>query len=185
LHRFVSGAGEIYTTLTEQPRRVLFEGQLEDPDAPGHRLYPTRFCRECGHEVHVVTKTEDADGSHFLPRDIDDTPLDDQEGDLAGYLTPTGDGNPDYAFTGEVESFPEDWREERNGVERLRANRKNRVPKMVSATPDGRQNPSGNSFWFIPGRFGFCPCFLDQPHPSIRETTQLGGPCGQGPRPPS
>jgi hypothetical protein len=60
--QFFSGAGEIFTTLTDKPRNVLFEGQLEDPSAPGHRLYPTRFCRECGHEVHVVTKTEDAEG---------------------------------------------------------------------------------------------------------------------------
>ena len=36
-----------YTTLTDMPRNVLFEGQLEDPSAPGHRLYPTRFCRDC------------------------------------------------------------------------------------------------------------------------------------------
>ena len=98
LHRFISGAGEIFTTLTDKPRNVLFEGQLEDPSAPGHRLYPTRFCRECGHEVHVVTKTEDAEGVLFLPRNIDDAPLDNQEGDTAGYLTPTGDGDPDYAL---------------------------------------------------------------------------------------
>ena len=38
LHQFISGAGEIFTTLTGQPRNVLFEGQLEDPSAPGHRL---------------------------------------------------------------------------------------------------------------------------------------------------
>jgi hypothetical protein len=80
----------------------LFEGQLEDPSAPGHRLYPTRFCRECGHEVHVVTRTEGADGIVFLPRDIDDAPLDDQEGDTAGYLTRMGEGDLDYAFTGEM-----------------------------------------------------------------------------------
>lgn len=97
---------------------MLFEGQLEDPSAPGHRLYPTRFCRECGYEVHVITKTEDAEGILFLPRGIDDTPLDDQEGETAGYLTPTGDGDPEYIFTGEIETYPEDWREERNGVER-------------------------------------------------------------------
>jgi hypothetical protein len=80
LHQFISGAGETFTTLTEKPRNVLFEGQLEDPDAPGHRLYPTRFCRECGHEVHVVSKSEDANGILFIPRNIDDAPLDDHEG---------------------------------------------------------------------------------------------------------
>lgn len=180
LHQFMSGAGEIFTTLTERPRNVLFEGQLEDPSAPGHRLYPTRFCRDCGHEAHVVTKSEDVEGIAFLPRNIDDTPLDDQEGDIAGYLIPTADGDPDYAFTGEVETYPEDWREERNGVERLRANRKGRVPQMVTVAPDGRYDSSGKSFWFIPGKFGFCPCCLDQPHPSMRERSKLAGLSGEG-----
>jgi len=180
LHRFISGAGEVFTTLAEKPRSVFFEGQLEDPSAPGHRLYPTRFCRECGHEVHVVTKIEDAKGTLFLPRNIDDTPLDDQEGEAAGYLIPTGDGDPDYVFTGEIESYPEDWREERDGIERLRANRKRRVPKMVTVAPDGRLGSSGKSFWFIPGKFGFCPCCLDQPHPRMRERTKLAGLSGEG-----
>ncbi|WP_198672241.1 hypothetical protein [Pseudogemmobacter bohemicus] len=84
LHRFISGAGEIHTTLTEAPRTVMFEGQLEDPDAPGNRLYPTRFCRDCGHEVHVVTKSEDAEGLRFLARNIDDTPIETDDGDIAG-----------------------------------------------------------------------------------------------------
>ncbi|MGO9356108.1 MAG: Zn-binding domain-containing protein [Xanthobacteraceae bacterium] len=180
LHRFLSGAGEIFTTLTDKPRNVLFEGQLEDPSAPGHRLYPTRFCRGCGHEVHVVTKTEDAEGVLFLTRNIDDAPLDNQEGDAAGYLTPTGDGDPKYDFTGEIETYPEDWREERNGIERLRANRKRRVPQMITVAPDGRCDSSGKSFWFIPGKFGFCPCCLDQPHPSMRERTKLVGLSGEG-----
>jgi len=180
LHRFISGAGEIFTTLTGRPRRVLFEGQLEDPDAPGHRLYPTRFCRKCGHELHVVTKTEDADGLRFLPRNIDDTPIADPDGDVAGYLTPIGVGNPDYAFTGDPESYPEDWREERNGIERLRANRKGRLPELTTVKPDGRYSPEGVSFWFIPGKFGFCPCCLDQPHPSMRERSKLAGLSGEG-----
>lgn len=180
LHRFISGAGEIFTTLTDQPRRVLFEGQLEDPDAPGNRLYPTRFCRECGHEIHVVTKTHDNDGAIFLPRNIDDTPLEDQDCDLAGYLTPTGENDPDYEFTGEVETYPEDWREERNGIERLRSNRKSRIPQMVFVNSAGQESSSGKSFWFIPGRFGFCPCCLDQPHPSMRERSKLGGLSGEG-----
>lgn len=180
LHQFVSGAGEIFTTLSSRPRHVLFEGQLEDPEVPGHRLYPTRFCRECGQEFHVVTRTDDADGTRFLARNIDDTPLETDEGDVAGYLTPTGDGDPEYAFTGDVESYPEDWREERNGIERLRSNQKGRLPINVSLAPDGRYSGSGRTFWFIPGRFGFCPCCLDQPHPSMRERSKLAGLSGEG-----
>lgn len=180
LHRFISGAGEIFTTLTERPRNVLFEGQLEDPEAPGHRLYPTRFCRECGQEFHVVTKSQDDAGTIYLSRNIDDVPAESDEGDMAGYLTPTGDGDPEYAFTGDLESYPEDWREERNGIERLRSNRKGRLPVRVTVAADGRPSGSGRDFWFIPGRFGFCPCCLDQPHPSMRERSKLAGLSGEG-----
>jgi Lhr-like helicase len=181
LHRFISGAGEIFTTLNDQPRRVLFEGQLEDPEAPGTRLYPTRFCRECGHEVHVITRTEDGDGVHYVPRGIDDTPLEDQEGDVAGYLTPTAVlGDMDYVFTGEIETYPEDWREEHKGVERLRSNRKARMPREVIVGPGGRHAAEGKSFWFIPGKLAFCPCCLDQPSPSMRERSKLAGLSGEG-----
>jgi hypothetical protein len=51
---------------------------------------------------------------------------------------------------------------------------------MVSVTPEGREKASGKSFWFVPGRFGFCPCCLDQPHPSMRERTKLAGLSGEG-----
>ncbi len=180
LHRFISGAGEIFTTLTAPPRSVLFDGQLEDPNAPGNRLYPTRFCRECGHEAHVVTKVQDADEVRFLPRNIDDTPIEGNENEVAGYLTPAGDNDPDYVFTGEIESYPEDWREDRNGIERIRQNRKGRQPVMMTIAPDGRYSPSGRRFWFIPGKFGFCPCCQDQPHPSMRERTKLAGLSGEG-----
>ena len=116
----------------------------------------------------------------MLPRSIDDAPLDNEDGDTAGYLTPTGDGDPEYAFTGDIETYPEEWREERNGIERLRANRKRRAPKTITVAPDGRYASSGKSFWFIPGKFGFCPCCLDQPHPSMRERTKLTGLSGEG-----
>ncbi|MCY4055214.1 MAG: ATP-dependent helicase, partial [Cyanobacteria bacterium MAG CAR4_bin_6] len=180
LHRFISGAGDVYTTLTESPRRVLFDGQLEDPETPGHRLYPTRFCRACGHEAHVVTRATRSGEEIFLPRNIDDTPIKDQDQDnVAGYLAPTRQpGDTDYQFTGELDTFPEDWREERNGSERLRANRKNQVPEQLTIGPDGRCGRLGASFWFIPGRFRFCPCCLDQP--TMRERRKLTGLSGEG-----
>lgn len=180
LHRFISGAGDIFATLTARPRHILFEGQLEDPDAPGNRLYPTRFCRECGQEFHIVLRTEEGEGKRYLARNIDDTPLENDEGDIAGYLTPTGDGDPEYAFTGDVETYPEDWREDRNGLERLKSNRKGRLPIRVVIGADGRHASSGQDFWFIPGKFGFCPCCLDQPHPSMRERSKLAGLSGEG-----
>jgi hypothetical protein len=180
LHRFISGAGEIFTTLTTRPRRVLFEGQLEDPLTPGNRLYPTRFCRSCGQEAHVVIRKDEAGDMRFFPRNIDDTPQENPEGDIAGYLVPVGNNDPDYQFNGDIESYPEDWKEEHNGIERLRSTRKARMPQRLTIGPDGRYNGQGAVFWFIPGKFGFCPCCHEQPHPSMRERSKLAGLSGEG-----
>lgn len=181
LHRFISGAGEIFTTLTDKPRAVLFEGQLEDPDAPGNRLYPTRFCRNCGHEYHVVTKNEDDGHIRFLPRNIDDTPLEaEDDDDVAGYLCPTPDNDPDFAFDGELSGYPESWLEERNGIERLRSYRKKRAPISYVVTPDGRHGAGGREFWFIPGKFAFCLCCKDEPNQGMRERSKLAGLSGEG-----
>lgn len=181
LHRFISGAGEIFTTLTDKPRTVLFEGQLEDPDAPGNRLYPTRFCRNCGQEYHVVTKNEDEGHIRFLPRNIDDTPLeteDDEE--VAGYLCPTPVDDPDFAFDGALSGYPESWLEERNGIERLRSYRKKRAPTSYVVTPGGRHGAGGKEFWFIPGKFAFCLCCKDEPNQGMRERSKLAGLSGEG-----
>ena len=177
LHRFISGAGEVFMTLTQSPRSVLFEGQIVDPKAPGNRLYPTRFCRECGHEIHVVTLKND---DLFLPRDIDDTPLKDQGENIAGYLTPVADSDTSYTFTGDIETYPENWRQEYKGKERLRKDREPRKPRLMLVNPNGRCNSDGRKFWFLPGKFAFCPCCLNQPSPTTRERNKLVGLSGEG-----
>jgi Lhr-like helicase len=181
LHRFISGAGEVFTTLAAHPRTVLFEGQLEDPDSPGDRLYPTRFCRRCGHEYHVVTKSDNDGQIKFLPRNIDDTPLEaDEDDDIAGYLCPIPETGPEFAFNGDLDSYPESWREERNGVERLRSYRKKRAPVSYVVGTDGRHGAGGKDFWFIPGKFAFCLCCQDEPNQGMRERSKLAGLSGEG-----
>ena len=180
LHRFISGAGEVFTTLTARPRRILFEGQLEDPEAPGNRLYPTRFCRNCGQEYHVVTKVDDDGSLRFLPRSIDDTPLDTVEDEIAGYLCPVTLGDTEFQFTGELEGYPESWREEKNGIERLRSYRKKRMPASYVIGANGRHGTDGNEFWFIPGKFAFCLFCHDEPSQGMRERSKLAGLSGEG-----
>ena len=80
LHQFISGAGHVYATLRLPPRRkVTLDGQRFDPDDPEARLYATFFCRNCGQEHHPVVLIEEGDVTRVLPRDIDETPLDDSE----------------------------------------------------------------------------------------------------------
>lgn len=181
LHRFISGAGDVFTTLTAQPRAVLFDGQLEDPENPGNRLYPTRFCRACGHEYHVVTKVEDEGRTHFVPRNIDDTPLESQDDDdVAGYLCPISDSDREFDFNGNLDSYPESWIEERNGIQRLRPYRKKRTPSSYTVAPNGREATDGKDFWFIPGKFAFCLCCKDEPTQGMRERSKLAGLSGEG-----
>lgn len=183
LHRFISGAGEVFTTLTKHPRTVLFEGQLEDPEAPGNRLYPTRFCRSCGQEYHVVAKTEDDGQIRFRPRNIDDTPIEtDVDDDVAGYLCPIPENDPDFVFgDGEKpDSYPESWREERGGAERLRSSYKKRRPVRYGIAPDGRRDGEGREFWFIPGKFAFCLRCQDAPNQNMRERNKLAGLSSEG-----
>ncbi|MFQ5534956.1 MAG: DEAD/DEAH box helicase [Sphingomonadales bacterium] len=181
LHRFISGAGEVFSTLADRPRTVMFEGQLEDPKAPGNRLYSTRFCRSCGHEYHVVTKVDVEGKIKFLPRNIDDSPLDSEDDEeTAGYLCPVPEGDPEFAFIGELDSYPESWREERNGIERLRSYRKKRAPISYIVAPDGRQGAGEREFWFVPGKFAFCLCCLDEPNQGMRERSKLAGLSGEG-----
>ena len=181
LHRFIAGSGEVYTTLRPAPRNVSLEGQINDPADPEARLYPTRFCRSCGHEFHVVTLVE-ADGKQvFVPRDIDDTPLATDDGDnLAGYLTPVGDGDGEYKFTGDLESYPDEWLEERSGAVRLRPNRAKQVPRRMHVAADGTVRPDGRPFWFLPGKLGFCPCCHEMPASKSSERTKLAGLSAEG-----
>lgn len=180
LHRFISGAGEVFTTLADRPRRILLEGQLEDPEAPGNRLFPTRFCRSCGQEYHVIAKIDDDGDIRFVPRNIDDTPLDTEEDEVAGYLCPVDPSDTEFLFTGELESYPESWREEKNGVERLRSYRKKRMPVSYDIGTDGRHGMGGRDFWFIPGKFAFCLCCHDEPTQGMRERSKLAGLSGEG-----
>jgi hypothetical protein len=91
LHRFLSGAGHVYATLRATPqRRVTLDGQRFDPnDAEEARLYATFFCRNCGQEHHPVVLVEEGGIRRVLPRDIDETPLDDPDSaEKPGYLMP-------------------------------------------------------------------------------------------------
>ena len=125
LHRFIAGSGEVFTTLKKPDRHVYLDGQINDPADPSARLYPTRFCRDCGQEFHLASLTEVGGVGTFIARGIDDSPIKgDPDDDVAGYLTPTGDGDADYMFDGSDASFPEEWQEDHKGGTRLKSSRK-------------------------------------------------------------
>jgi hypothetical protein len=176
LHRFISGAGFVYSSLRPPgTRSVTLEGQKFDPANHEARLYPTHFCRACGQEYHPVTLDSGADGQVALPRSIDDIPPETEDGGTAGYLVPFDEDDEDFAFDGGIDGYPEEWID---GA-RLKAAHRHHVPAKLHVGVGGRVG-AGRAFWFVPGKFKFCLCCKEQPAAQAREMTKLGGLSAEG-----
>ena len=183
LHRFLSGAGHVYATLRGTPgRRVTLDGQRYDPDDPDARLYATFFCRSCGQEHHPVILEEKGGMRHVLPRDIDETPIEDDDGGQnSGYLMPEPESDSDFTFTGAIEDYPEDWVEiPRDGTRRLRRERRPYAAQELTVDAGGMVGTTGRRTWFLPGKFRLCPACGDQPAVQAREINKLASLSAEG-----
>lgn len=182
LHRFISGAGHVYATLRGPgQRRVTLDGQRFDPSDPEARLYSTYFCRACGQEFHPVVISNEGSARQVLPRSIDETPLEDDEGDESGYLMPEPENDRDFTFKGDPEDYPEEWTEVApGGALRLRSNRRRSAPRAELVEPSGALNGAGRRAWYIPGKFRFCPACRHQPPGQAREINKLAGLSAEG-----
>ena len=155
LHQFISGAGHVYATLRSPPHRtVTLDGQRFDPDDPEARLYATFFCRNCGQEHHPVVLVEEGGVRRVLPRDIDETPLDDAaSSDKPGYLMLEPENDDDYSFTGAPEDYPEEWLDlSRDGSIRLRSDRRRYAAQQLIVDVDGTVGTTGRRAWFLAGQ---------------------------------
>ncbi|MCE7028105.1 DEAD/DEAH box helicase [Jiella avicenniae] len=177
LNRFVAGAGELHTTLYKGDRPVRVSAQTHDPDNREARLYPTRFCRVCGQEYHVVRREVRNGSVRFLPRDIDQVPLAEEDDDeRSGYLCPDDDV-PDFA--NDTEGIPDTWIEQGAKGARLKSARRKQIPIRTTIMPSGSVDAVGAPFWFVPGPYRFCLRCSDQPT-ARRERNKLGGLSGEG-----
>ena len=182
LHRFISGAGQVYATLREGDQRlVTLDGQLFHPEDRDARLYAILFCRSCGQEFHPVTLVNSEGWSRAMRRAFDETPLEDQnQANRAGYLTMIRTSDSEFGFSGSVQDYPEDWREHRAaGDQLIRANRAFQLERL-SVMHDGAISAEGSPAWFIPGKFRFCPRCKDQPVAQTRDYNKLAGLSAEG-----
>jgi hypothetical protein len=167
LHQFISGAGQAFATLEPRGQRTItVEGQQFLPDAPEKRLYPTYFCRECGHEYHPVRLLSEGGASQVLARDIDDVPParsekeeqpdeneDPENREIFGFVTLH---EQDLEFRDRFEDYPEAWVEnDPKGFPRLKAYYRNARARELLVEPSG-QVGAGIKAWFFPGKFRFC-----------------------------
>lgn len=179
LHRFLAGAGQVYSTLKGTgERRVTLDGQRFDPTDAVARLYPTFFCRNCGQEHHPVLLVNEEGRERFIPRSIDEAPIEDDGGDEeAGYLMP--EPEEDFTFRGNPEDYPEEWIEPAGEGYRLRANRRKHALRPMRVDGSGTVG-RGRAMWFQPGKFRLCPVCGDQPAGQAREINKLAGLSAEG-----
>ena len=155
LHQFLSGGGSAYATLEAPNQRyVTLQGQRFKPGDRQRRLFPLRFCRQCGQEYLPVWAKMAGDAPvAFDPRDLADRGGDDQT-TRHGYLMPD-DGavfNPEDA----ERSYPDPWLEVVSGRTQLKRYYRKYVPLPANVDPLGRRNETGLPAWFIAGDFRFC-----------------------------
>jgi hypothetical protein len=187
LHRFISGAGRLYTTLQPKGvREITFDGQIFLPGRENDtRLYATYFCRECGQEHHPVTLVHDDEKKTFLARSIDD--VSDSMNDSAdpqrpvqGFIAPVTNGDIEQ-FRGDVEDYPEDWREiTRKGVPRLKLAYRNLEQTRYRVAPDGTVSASGQTVWFQSGKFRLCIACGETHAQHGRDINRLAGLTAEG-----
>ncbi|HOD72265.1 MAG TPA: DEAD/DEAH box helicase [Deltaproteobacteria bacterium] len=153
LHQFISGPGKVYATLEpEGNRHITLDAQRFAPGrrADGVMLYATHFCRECGQEYHPVWEKTQPSLS-YVPREIDDIASEDDEVRF-GFLAPVNTGQQ---FQGRLEDLPETWIDLARKEPKVKASYKKSVPRKVMLDAQGSV-ATGESYWYIPGKFRFC-----------------------------
>lgn len=154
LHQFISGPGKVLITL-EAPkvRHITMDAQRFAPGRQdeGAQLYPVHFCRDCGQEYLPVWQSKQTPRT-YSPREIDDISAEDNEDVNYGFLCPI---TPNIPYRGGVEDLPETWLDLSRDQPKIKQNYKKAVPYAVNVNVQGSEK-SGESFWYLPGKFRFC-----------------------------
>lgn len=172
IHQFISGAGDLYSTLEQPGKRQLdLHGQQYVPGDRTRRFYTVHFCRNCGQEYYPVWHQPDAETGElgFQPRDIKETSVDEEETSY-GFLM--------LGYWNE-ENYPENWLDFKQDPPKIKPYYSNFRPKEVSVLADGKEHLDGTRGFYLPGGFRFC-LGCGQAHRSGRDWTRLGSLSAEG-----
>ena len=197
LHQFISGPGQILTTLESPGKRTVeLDAQRFAPDAQSQekRLFPTYFCRFCGEEYIPVWLTSGDSGSPALvkPRELSDNSKQNGEDEHSrpGFLCPVESLNADSVFPCDhsatpdeiFERLPDSWFTlNKKGERVLSDGYKDRAPVPLRLLPNGQTSATaGTPYWFLPGSHTWC-LNCGQTHGDAgRDTNRLVGLSGEG-----
>ncbi|MFF4024042.1 DEAD/DEAH box helicase [Nocardia elegans] len=150
LHQFLSKGDTVYASLeAEEQRHLTSQYQIAVPEHPDHVLLPLAFCRECGQEYYVVTRTEQGGRIRYRSRrDRDESGGARTDGYL--YLSSKHPWPADPLQEGRL---PDSWVEDGDVLDRLR----NHLPRRVRVDVSGSEvNADGTEAAFVPTPFRFC-----------------------------
>ncbi|WP_306534472.1 DEAD/DEAH box helicase [Geobacter sp.] len=155
LHQFVSGAGDLYSTLEPPGQRYLtVNGQQFKPGDRDKRLFNATFCRQCGQEYFPVwAQFEGGQIEKIEPRSLDDRAHEDED-IQPGLFFPDADALWDDADP--EKAFPEDWLDFSKEPPRLKSHFRRYKPVYVKVNPAGDTYDGGMRGWYLPGSLRFC-----------------------------
>jgi ATP-dependent helicase YprA (DUF1998 family) len=158
LHQFISKGETVYASPeAEDERKVTLQYQQYVPGSDRSRvLLPLAFCRECGQEYYVVRRTVGDGGvTRQLLRGLSDRLNNDDGGSGFLYIN-TSDPWPDDPAD-EIERLPDAWIElSKQGEPKVRSARKDRLPRAVRLSPDGREGQGSLRAHYMRAPFVFC-----------------------------
>lgn len=172
LHQFISGAGNLYSTLEAPRHRTLdLQGQQFLPGNRDKRFYTVHFCRSCGQDYYPVWLRNGDGDTRFDPRDIKDTAPDDEDTSYGFLMLGAWRGD----------TLPEAWLDLKKNQDPppLKPYYRKFLPLEVAVLPDGRQSPGGETAWYLPGGFRFCLSCGQAPSQG-RDWTRLGSLSAEG-----
>ena len=154
LHQFLSSGSSVYATLEDRDRRELqMESRYKLDDE--RLLFPLSFCRECGQDYYLVTRTDEG----VVPR----LPLSgygevENEDDRQGYFAiEDGDDEDGDLWDDAINDLPESWLTAAKRPS-LRKEFAEHRPERTCISPDGKHSVEGVgvSGWFQPAPLLMC-----------------------------
>jgi ATP-dependent helicase YprA (DUF1998 family)/very-short-patch-repair endonuclease len=157
LHQFISRGDTVYASVEDAANRyITIHGQQFAPGSRDSVLLPLAFCRECGQDYYVGTRTKNefTGVETFIPRDFNFRS--DEENENSGFLYFNQSKPWPVIEEQEFDKLPEDWIEEgRNGL-RVRSQYSKYRPELIRINKLGEIDEDGTIAHFVPSPLRFC-----------------------------
>jgi ATP-dependent helicase YprA (DUF1998 family) len=156
LNQFLSKGDTVHVSLEpEQHRYITSQYQVSVPGQRDKILLPLAFCRECGQEYLVVSRSRDGGRFRYMARAEADV-ADDEAGFGHVYVSAAHPWPTDPIGEGRL---PDTWYDTGDdGRPFVLPRLVDHLPRQVWVSPDGFEvsDAAGLRAWFLPGAFRFC-----------------------------